>query len=124
MNLPLYLETENAMKSTVSHPRRLHSVSLRGVWLLLLLPLVVSGVEGETRPDATAQSASGYSLGRYTIDGGGGDASGGGFVIRGSVGQPDVNAFGPATGGNYEISGGFWGADVNDRIFAHAFELP
>ena len=123
MNLTPYPEADTAMKSTVRHPQNSHCVSLRKVGLLLLLPLVAFGIENEMLPDATTQSASGYSLGRYTIDGGGGDSSGGAFALRGSIGQPDANALGPATGLNYRISGGFWAAGGSDRIFANGFEL-
>ena len=45
----------------------------------------------------------------YTIDGGGGTSTGGGYSISGTIGQPDA---GPAaeslTGGAYELTGGFW----------------
>lgn len=112
------------MKSTIRHSRRSRAVGLRGAWLLLVLSPAVFGIETETPPDAATHASAGYSLGRYTIDSGGGDASAGAFVIRGSIGQLDANAPGPATGGNYELSGGFWGASGSDRIFANGFDLP
>lgn len=41
----------------------------------------------------------------FTIDGGGGTSSGGGFTLSGTVGQPDP---GTATGGGFTLVGGFW----------------
>lgn len=47
-----------------------------------------------------------YSIDWYTIDGGGGRSVGGGYVLEGTIGQPDA---GPVlTGGGYELRGGFW----------------
>lgn len=47
-----------------------------------------------------------------TVDGGGGTSSGGGYQLRGTIGQPDASLV-PHTGdlGNssyYALSGGFW----------------
>ncbi|MEM1330376.1 MAG: GC-type dockerin domain-anchored protein [Planctomycetota bacterium] len=47
-----------------------------------------------------------FSIDWYTIDGGGGTSSGGGFVLSGTIGQPDAGA--PMTGGTFELIGGFW----------------
>jgi len=46
-----------------------------------------------------------YSISWYTIDGGGGQSSGGPYVLTGTIGQPDAGYLG---GGNYELLGGFW----------------
>ena len=49
-----------------------------------------------------------FSIDWYTIDGGGGTSSGGGFEVVGTIGQHDA---GPAnTGGSFQLVGGFWGA--------------
>jgi len=48
-----------------------------------------------------------YSIGWYTIDGGGGTSTGGVFSVSGTIGQPDANAT-PMVGGNFSLSGGFW----------------
>ncbi|HAV62687.1 MAG TPA: hypothetical protein DCY13_10010 [Verrucomicrobiales bacterium] len=57
---------------------------------------------------ATLLAASGnaqtYSIDWYSIDGGGGTSSGGGYTVTGTIGQPDA---GKLTGGNYELIGGF-----------------
>lgn len=43
----------------------------------------------------------------YSIDGGGVmHSTGGGFVLSGTVGQPDAGVV--MTGGEFELSGGFW----------------
>jgi len=54
-------------------------------------------------PRAAAQS---YSIDWFTIDGGGGMSTGGVFSVSGTIGQPDA---GQMSGGNFGVSGGFWG---------------
>lgn len=46
-----------------------------------------------------------YSISWSTIDGGGGTASGGSYVLRGTIGQPDADNM---AGGDFAIHGGFW----------------
>jgi hypothetical protein len=46
-----------------------------------------------------------YEISWYTIDGGGGASSGGPYVLTGAIGQPDADW---ASGGAYELLGGFW----------------
>jgi len=46
-----------------------------------------------------------YQIVWSTINGGGGQSSGGQYVLTGTVGQPDA---GYSEGGNYELLGGFW----------------
>jgi len=41
-----------------------------------------------------------------TFDAGGGTSSGGGYVLSGTIGQPDAS--GPLTGGALTLAGGFW----------------
>ena len=53
-----------------------------------------------------AQTGGGYSLTWYTIDGGGGRVSGGGYTLAGTAGQPDAGA--ALSGGGYSLVGGFW----------------
>ncbi len=52
---------------------------------------------------AAAQS---FDLSWNTIDGGGGYGFGGGFVLEGTIGQPDAGMV--MTGGGYTLAGGFW----------------
>lgn len=55
-----------------------------------------------------------YSVDYYKIGGGGGTSTSTGtngqFTVNGTVAQPD--AAGPATGGNYSVTGGFWTTTV------------
>jgi hypothetical protein len=65
-------------------------------WGLVALLLITSV--------AAAQGA--YRLDWWTVDGGGEYASGGDYVLGGSVGQPDA---GLLAGEGYLLGGGFWG---------------
>jgi hypothetical protein len=47
-----------------------------------------------------------YSVDWWTSDGGGGTSAGGNYTVTGSAGQPDAQL--AMTGGNYQLSGGFW----------------
>jgi len=47
-----------------------------------------------------------FSIDFFTIDGGGGTSSGGGFTLSGTIGQPDA---GTLSGGGFTLTGGFWG---------------
>ncbi len=58
---------------------------------------------------STALARSGYDLSWWTVDGGGGTASGGSYILVGAIGQPDA---GILTGGDYTLGGGFWGGGV------------
>ena len=66
------------------------------LWALCLLMFVAPAV---------AQGAGPYEISWYTIDGGGGTSSGGPYVLTGTIGQPDADW---ASGGKYELLGGFW----------------
>ena len=46
-----------------------------------------------------------YQIVWSTIDGGGGQSSGGQYKLTGTIGQPDASY---SAGGNYELLGGFW----------------
>ena len=54
---------------------------------------------------ACTAAAQNYALNWFTIDGGGGDAGGGGYSLRGTIGQPDAGAM---SGSGFSIAGGFW----------------
>jgi hypothetical protein len=47
----------------------------------------------------------GYQLDWWTVDGGGGESSGGNVSLAGSIGQPDA---GDMSSGIYTLGGGFW----------------
>jgi len=55
---------------------------------------------------ALAHSSNSYDLSWWTVDGGGGTASGGSYTLTGTMGQPDA---GTLSGGDYTLGGGFWG---------------
>ena len=65
------------------------------VWMMLLVILIAPAAGGE----------SAYLLDWSTIDGGGGQSSGGPYTLTGTIGQPDA-AY--SAGGQYELLGGFW----------------
>lgn len=73
---------------------RLHWQPALALAMLLLLTLSSGSVYAQ----------GGFTLERMTIDGGGGDVSGGNFVVTGTVGQPDS---GELEGGNFVLVGGF-----------------
>ncbi len=66
---------------------------------------------------ALAQADSGYGLRWSTVDAGGGTASGGPYVLSGTMGQPDAGTMG---GGVYTLTGGFW----NDTAIGYSLYLP
>ena len=47
-----------------------------------------------------------FGLSWWTLDGGGGTSSGGGYTLSGTFGQADA---GHLSGGDYILKGGFWG---------------
>ena len=50
-------------------------------------------------------TVSGYEITWWTIDGGGGEVTGGTYVLNGTVGQPDA---GKSSGSHFTLYGGFW----------------
>ena len=64
-----------------------------------------------------------YAIDWFTIDGGGGQSSGGAYTLVGTIGQPEAAT---SSGGAYTLEGGFWSAFPTEdgpsiRIF-HAEE--
>ena len=51
-------------------------------------------------------SAQSFTMDWFTIDGGGGTSTGSVYSESGTIGQPDAGVMG---GGQYSLSGGFWG---------------
>ncbi len=58
---------------------------------------------------AAGVSAQSYTIDWFTVDDGGGTSTGGVYAVSGTIGQPDA---GVMSGGNFSITGGFWGAFV------------
>lgn len=54
---------------------------------------------------ATPAHADGYTLTWFTVDHGGGRSEANGYLVRGTVGEPDAGA---RAGGSYALQGGFW----------------
>jgi hypothetical protein len=61
---------------------------------------------------ATGQvpSGAGYRLDWFTLDGGGGTCSGGGYTLNGTIGQHDAATAASAPGATYRLEPGFWAA--------------
>ncbi len=78
--------------------------------VLLILALAVGTIA------VYAQAGGGYDLTWNTVDGGGVTfASGGGYTLGGTAGQPDAATWGGASAPlsmGYTLSGGFWHAGV------------
>jgi hypothetical protein len=74
---------------------------MKKLFLRLLLVLLIPSILVPSL--AQAQN---YALTWWTVDGGGGTSSGDGYTLSGTIGQPDA---GILSGGNYILSGGFWG---------------
>lgn len=76
-------------------------------------------------PDLPAGSSQ-YRVDHHSIDGGGGLSLGGGYSIRGTLGQPDADPMQPSVGASYAVTGGFWALPVapliGDVLFRNGFE--
>lgn len=54
-----------------------------------------------------APASAQYAIDWFTLDGGGGQSSGGAYTLQGTIGQPDA---GSLSGGSFTLHGGFWNA--------------
>ena len=61
-----------------------------------------------------AGAAAGYNLDRWTVDSGGGTSNGGNYHMNATLGQPDAGAL---SGGNYRLEGGFWGSELQHKMY-------
>ena len=88
-----------------------------GRLVALALFLVVSAVVVRVQAGgAMALPSAGYDLSWFTVDNGGGTASGGDYTLTGTAGQPEPGA--ALRGGGYVLIGGFWpGAAAGCRIY-------
>lgn len=87
---------------------------------MLAVALMSASLAGAEAPDGTA-----LSVDWSTIDAGGGTSAGGNFSVSGSMAQIDADPLQPATGGNLEITGGFWVVGTGttpDPLFRNGFE--
>jgi hypothetical protein len=70
-------------------------------FLLLVLVLAMFSLVKLTH----AQMSS-FILDWWTVDGGGGTSNNGGYILSGTIGQPEAGTV--ATGGGFTLAGGFW----------------
>ena len=77
--------------------RHYRKVSHATVFLMLGLLSAVATVLG--------QAGGQYDLSWWTVDGGGGESTGGSYAMAGTIGQPDASAL---AGDPYTLAGGFW----------------
>ena len=68
--------------------------------------LVIAGLLLLSFSVVLAQTSNGYDLTWWTVDGGGDTATGGGFTLSGTVGQPEPGPM--LTGGDFKLTSGFW----------------
>lgn len=71
-----------------------------------------------------APAGSALEISRYTIDGGGKRSTGAGYVLTGSIGQPEADPS-AASGGDFIVNGGFVVRSTvsgEGTLFANGFE--
>lgn len=79
------------------------------VLLLALLPLLL------------ASATAAYDLSWWSVDGGGGKSTGGGYTLQGAVGQPDA---GQMRGGNFSLSGGYLTGAMQRAVYLPHLAKP
>jgi len=91
--------------------------------VILVLLFCAGGVAlAQTGGGASTGLSTGYDLTWWTADGGGGTASGGGYALHGTAGQPDA---GPSlAGGGYTLTGGFWAGRSAGGTPGHKMYFP
>ena len=85
--------------------------------LIVLLALALSAVT----LSVLAQVDDEYELAWFTIDGGGATSTGGDFAVSGIIGQPDAGS--PASGGAFNMAGGFQVMPSEANQAAHIYEV-
>ena len=80
---------------------------------LLIIPTFV-GV-------STARAGEGYEISWWTVDGGGGESLGGGYTLKGTIGQHDAGSLGE---GDFSLHGGFWVKGILELIVEYIVNLP
>lgn len=84
-------------------------------------PAEVVLANGETLEVFLQQRGAGsFDISWFSIDGGGGESSGGAFVLHATIGQPDA---GVSTGGIFSLTGGFWALEAtSSKLYCDGFE--
>jgi hypothetical protein len=84
--------------------------------IVVFTALLLMATKG-TRADTNGT----YDLTWFSIDGGGGQSSGSGYALIGTLGQPDA---GVLSGGGYQLAGGFWPAATSQNQPVFSIYLP
>ena len=94
----------------------------RALALLLCVPLLAAAA-GRAPASAKLEQVESYTIDWWTVDDGGGSASGGAYALTGTIAQADADPLQPSTGGTYQVDGGFWGgAALSNDLFRDGFE--
>ena len=99
--------------SPASQPAPLAAAKLAFAVTLSVLAAGSASAGGELRVDWS------------TIDAGGGTTTGGNFSLNGTIAQVDADPLQPSSGGNFEVTGGFWvlaSQAASDALFKDGFE--
>ena len=105
----------------MSRARASNTMQTVAWWVLLALALAPGA-------QAASDGADDYAVEWFTIDAGGGDSSGAGYAIQGTLAQPDAEPLHPAAGGVFELTGGFWALPIAQApvqpLLVDSFESP
>jgi hypothetical protein len=91
-----------------------------GALLVLALVLTVGGITAAAPLAEGVAEGVAENVARWVVAGGGGSSEGGGYSVRGSIGQAAVGA---GAGGAYSLQSGFWGGAEIDQDDTRLF-LP
>ncbi len=86
-----------------------------------VLLLAVCALAFAAGTGAVYAQATGFDLSWWTVDGGGGNSTGSGYALSGTIGQPDA---GTLSGGDYQLQGGVWGGGAASVIEQNKLFLP
>jgi hypothetical protein len=106
------MQIQNAPEASMHHLKITRAIAI------ILLTAAVTTVP---------QRSNAQSVDWFTVDSGGGTSTGGNYSVSGTIAQVDADPLHPASGGNFELTGGFWVIDsapptTQDAIFRDGFE--
>ncbi len=87
--------------------------SKESIFTVLLITVMFSVLIYPTL--SQAQIGGSYDLSWFSTDGGGGESNGGTYNLIGTLGQPDAGN--TLSGGNYALTGGFWGSPDPQYVY-------
>lgn len=82
---------------------------------ILFLFIATSGFSAPQLAQAQEAPQASYTLPWYTMDGGGGKATGGKYLLNATIGQPDAAT--GSSGGKYKLKSGFWAGIAVNRMY-------